>query len=391
MLDELCVGQIALKQKSFITGIAEEILEPSLHRVKPKEEHYLSCSPWQILSFEEENRWKGIIAKEQFYQFAHIRLENTNVVHDERKYCYRNKMEYSFWEEDTVTSLAFFKRGQKFKIPIDECALAIPSLNTKAKEVLAWLNSIPVTRHDIKSLIVRTATDQSHTTACLFAKDKNFQVPSNGFLEKGGFFIYYSNPKSPASRADFLLYSSGGNTIAEVLRGKTCEYGLSSFFQVNVPVFRHTLKRIKEFINCDTVVDYYCGVGAISIALGDYIKKAILIESDTEAVEFARKNIEINQLHNFTVMNGLAEKRGDEIKNDRLVIFDPPRSGLHPRIIKRILAEKPPRILYLSCNIATQARDVMLLFPAYGVTFNELYNFFPRTPHIESLLVLDRM
>jgi 23S rRNA (uracil1939-C5)-methyltransferase len=382
--------EVQKEKKSFITGIAEKILESSPHRVDPQEAHHLSCSPWQILSFEEENKWKGIIAKEQFRQFAHLNLENTDVVYDERQYRYRNKMEYSFWEENNVTSLAFFKRGQKRKIPIDECALAIPSLNTKAKEVLAWLNSIPVSRYDVKSLIVRTTTNQSNTIASLFVMNKQFPTPPSALSEKGGFFVYYSNPKSPASRADLLLHSSGETMLSEVLRGKICSYGLSSFFQVNVPLFERALTRISEFINCDTVVDYYSGTGAISIALSAEIKKAILVESDKEAVEYARKNVEANQLDNFTVKEGLAEKMEDEIKNDRLIIFDPPRAGLHPRIIKQILAEKPPRIVYLSCNFATQARDVELLKGAYAIHFNELYNFFPRTPHIESLIVLDR-
>lgn len=381
---------VVKEKKDFITGIAQEILEPSPYRVPPREEHYLSCSPWQVLSYEEENRWKGIIAREQFRQFAGINLENTDVVHDEREYHYRNKMEYSFWEEPPL-HLAFFKRGQKFKLPIDECALALPALNARAREILAWLNSIPVSRYDIKSLIVRTATDQSNTTACLFVKNKNFPASPNELSKNGGFFIFYSNPKSPASRADLLLYSSGETALDEVLRDKICVYGLTNFFQVNVPVFERVLARMREYINYDTVVDYYSGVGAVSVALSAGIKKAILIESDTEATRYAQKNVAVNQLKNFTVISGLAEKLEDEIKNDRLIIFDPPRAGLHPRIIKRILVEKPPRILYLSCNIATQARDMNLLSPAYSLTFNELYNFFPRTPHIESLLVLDRV
>jgi len=159
---------------------------------------------------------------------------------------------------------------------------------------------------------------------------------------------------------------------------------------MHVPVFEKALERIREFVKDEFVVDFYCGVGAISIALSDSVQGASLIESDAEAVKYAQENIRKNECKNFTVQSGVSEKFLDEIQKDRVIIMDPPRSGLHPKLVKRLCEVQPKRIVYLSCDIATQARDVALLLPHYQLISNELYNFFPRTPHSESLCVMEK-
>lgn len=384
---EVVKVEVIKKKKDHIIGRAVEIIEPSPDRIKSREEHHLSCSPWQIMSFDKENEWKGKIAAEQFRRFAQIDLPNVNVISDDRQYHYRNKMEYSFWEDEGKWSLAFFKRGEKYKLPIDECCLATKEINIAARAILNWINGLGVTQRVLKSLVLRSAG--SKVVAGLFVTDEDFFPSQAGRESLQGFQIFYSDRRSPASRPDKLLYSDGLPVLFEKINHITLHYGTLSFFQINVSLFEQVLASISKYINQDTVVDFYSGVGAISIALSDQIKKAILVESDAEAVKFAERNVELNKLHGFTVVGGQAEKLIEEIKPDRLIIVDPPRAGLHQKIIKRILAVRPPRIIYLSCNLATQARDVAFLSEQYQLTFNQLYNFFPRTPHMESLCVLD--
>jgi len=130
-------------------------------------------------------------------------------------------------------------------------------------------------------------------------------------------------------------------------------------------------------------------VGAIALPLAKKVKSAVLVESNEEAVGFAKENVKLNKLKNCKVVFSPTEKALDYIEKGKTIIFDPPRAGLHQKIIDRILEIKPKKIVYLSCNIATQARDLNLLSKGYKVKSIKLYNFFPRTPHIEGLAVLE--
>src|SRR3989338_3848052 len=187
--EELVQIETTKTKRDFISGIATAIIEPSAARVNPEEEHFLSCSPWQILKYEEENYWKGTVSKEQFAKIARIALLNTSVVHDEKPYHYRNKIEYSFCENDSgELSLAFFKRDTKLKVPIQSCCLAQEQINDGALEVLEWLKNLKCSNRDIKSLMMRT--DGTRTAACLFVITKTFPSPSAPFAKLHGFTIY---------------------------------------------------------------------------------------------------------------------------------------------------------------------------------------------------------
>ena len=141
----------------------------------------------------------------------------------------------------------------------------------------------------------------------------------------------------------------------------------------------------------DSVIDYYSGVGAIGLPLNGRYKKSVLVDDSREAYELACRNIYENNIANAEVRHSRSENITELIKKDGVIIFDPPRPGLHNKIISRVLEEKPRRIIYLSCNVASQAYDINLLKDIYTMKFIRLYNFFPRTPHIESLTVLDRI
>lgn len=156
-------------------------------------------------------------------------------------------------------------------------------------------------------------------------------------------------------------------------------------------MFEEALNDIKTFVEEGrSVVDYYSGVGSISIPLRDAIKSCVLVEENGEAVEYAKKNLESNVLSHWQAVCTQSEKALEYITPETTVILDPPRAGLHPRVVKHLLEQKPPRIIYLSCDLATHARDIELLSPCYKPIFLRAYNFFPRTPHIEGLCILDR-
>ena len=143
---------------------------------------------------------------------------------------------------------------------------------------------------------------------------------------------------------------------------------------------------MREWLEGKPAVDMYSGVGTIGLTIGG--PGVTLVEIDENAVREMRRNIDELGL-TAKAVHAPSEKALDYITSDRTIIVDPPRAGLHADVIDRLLETKPSRIIYLSCNPVTQARDVAMLAERYGIRYHRGYNFFPRTPHIENLVVLD--
>ena len=381
---------ITKNNKKFSEGTAIKIYKPSPQRIDPKEEHFLICSPLQILNWEEENRWKVEMAKENYQKIADITITDLDIVYNNEPYHYRNKIEYSFAENNGKISFAFFERGSKKHIPILNCALSEKEINISAREILDWLNKVKPPVKILKSLILRS-NGSGQTIVALFIKEKiNFKYYPKLNDHLIGFHIYYSNPLCPASIPTEIIHTSGDNYLIVDLNGFKLKFGLLSFFQINIPIFKSALQDIANFIKTgENIIDYYGGVGAISIPLANKCQSSIIVENNKEAVDYAKENIILNKLKNYTAELIPAEKLCNLINKDKVLIFDPPRDGLHPKIIKRVLETQPRKIIYLSCNLSTQARDLKLLKDTYKISFIKLYNFFPRTPHIESLCVLE--
>ncbi len=391
--------EITKKRKSHLEGIATVIKNPSEQREDPVEPHYLSSSPWAIMSFEQENRYKEQVAQETYERIGKLTVPDSKpiIANYEQIYGYRNKIEFSFFEYDDDDprgdgmDLAFFQRGKRYKIPVQSSELAEPVINSVAAYILAWINEKGLGRYDVKSLIVRS-NGEGKAVAALFVKNM-ISVDSYPELTDDllGFHVYFSNPKSPASVPTEHMHSAGQEYLEAHLRGVKLQFGLLGFFQVNIPVFEMALNDIAKWVLPNKpLIDYYSGVGAIGLPLASAVTEVLLVENNEEATDYANKNIESNAIDNAKAILQEAEHMLDSITDEHTVIVDPPRAGLHKDVVERLLEVGPPRILYLSCNLSTQARDIQLLSGKYTSVHYQLYNFFPRTPHIEALWVLDR-
>ncbi|MBI2436398.1 MAG: class I SAM-dependent RNA methyltransferase [Candidatus Magasanikbacteria bacterium] len=388
-----------LKEKKGITeAVATKILTPSPHRVDPKDAHFLSTSPWQICDYTQENIWKKEVALETYRKiggdvFSQIDLD---IIFPDEQYHYRNKMEFSFTIlPDGSNSLAFFKRGKRDKFPIEKSELAEPIINETANKILTWINENHIPIRSLKSLIIRS-DGRGHAISALFIKDKlQFETYPETNTNLLGFQLYYSTHKSPASVPTQLVYTTGQDYITIELKttetSTKLKSGLLSFFQVHIPIFEKALHDIATHIGSGhDVIDFYSGVGSIGLPLANSQTQLTLVDNNEEAIEYAKQNIIENNLNNSEAHCILAEKMIDIVTKDKIIIVDPPRAGLHPNVVTKLLEVTPPKIIYLSCDLSTQARDIGLLSLKYSITFSQLYNFFPRTPHIEGLVVLEK-
>lgn len=387
--------QLMKRKASMAEGVVTDVIEPSAVRVSPRdEESYLSTSPWQIVTFDTEQHYKSALIEEAFELHDIVLPQPINVATDGREYEYRNKIEFSFWWDKELgqLDLAFFRRGTHGKIPVQGTSLALPAINTAAQAIRDILRQRPIQAFMLKTLMVRC--DQKGTVAAqLYVKDEMFDAFTEDELRAAGvagFELIFSNPKSPASVITKRLQAWGETTLTDNILGVPFTYAVEGFFQINIPVYEQALRDMKEWVDSTKpTVDLYSGVGSIGLTIGG--ENVTMVEINEHAVREMERNITAMEREKTAkAILAPSETALEHITKDSTIILDPPRAGLHEDVVAKLLEAAPERIIYLSCNPVTQARDVQRLAEVYGIRHHQGYNFFPRTPHIEHLVVLDK-
>ena len=349
--------KVTKKKSHYLEAIATKISSPSPSRVEPKDTCFLSTSPWQIMSYDYELEQKQSLVVEIFRQ-QKIPLPLPEIITDGKEYFYRNKMEYSlYWDHQTSSiKLAFHERGSHRKIPISSSSLEKPEIFRSAQKIIDELNSRHEEARKYQSLILR--------------------ANQSGEISGGLYVDHEKHPVFPVLEDKILSHSYS--------------YSPNGFFQINLPVYEQALLEIKKHIYTDEVLDLYAGVGTIGLSVARD-KKLTLVETDRSIFSELEKNCSDQNFPGQTPKPILSksELALDFINDRQTVIVDPPRAGCDPKLINRLLEVKPKTIIYLSCNPATQARDIAALLPTYKIKAIKTFNFFPRTPHIENLIVLN--
>ncbi|MBQ6414412.1 class I SAM-dependent RNA methyltransferase [Candidatus Saccharibacteria bacterium] len=336
----------------YTEAIATTINHPSPHRVEPEDDCYLSTSPWQIVDYNYELQLKRELVQELFRE-QHITLPLPEIFTDNQDYHYRNKMEYAlYWDHDTnKIHLAFHERGSHRKIPITKSSIERPEIFARAREIIDDLNRRGEEARKYQSLLLRC----------------NQQGEVSGGL-------YENHHPHPTFK-----------NLTDTILGHTYSYSPNGFFQINLPVYEMALTEIKKHITTNDVLDLYAGVGTIGLSVApDH--HLTLVECDKSAYRELLNNT--NNMNNVTTILDKSENVTSYIKSHQTVILDPPRSGCDKKLIEKLLEVKPTKIIYLSCNPATQARDVKILLDHYQIGDVKTFNFFPHTPHIENLVIL---
>ena len=386
--------QVTKKKSNFVEGMVTEVITPSKERVSPRDESsYLSTSPWQMMAFDAEQHYKSALIEEAFELHDIVLPQPIGIWSDGVEYGYRNKIEFSWWWDKVADQLdlAFFRRGSHGKIPVQNTSLALPAINSAAQSIRDVLRKRPIQAFVLKTVIIR-CDQQGNVAAQLYVKDEQF----DGFTEDElnslgvvGFELLFSNPKSPASVITKRLQAWGETSLTDTILDIPFTYAVEGFFQINIPVYEQALRDMKEWVEADKpVVDLYSGVGSIGLTIGG--DNVTMVEINEHAVREMERNITaMEREKSAKAILAPSETALEHITSDSTIILDPPRAGLHEDVVKKLLESAPQRIIYLSCNPVTQARDVALLAEKYGIKHHQGYNFFPRTPHIEHLVVLD--
>lgn len=379
--------EIVKKKSHYYEAIATKIKNPSEFRTNPKDPCFLSTSPWQIIDWEYENQLKTELVVEIFREHQ-IDITKPQISTDNTPYYYRNKMEYAlYWNNKTeLIELAFHLRGSHRKIPINTSSIERPEMFAAAQRIINDLNSRHEEARKYQSILLRC--------------NQNGEV-SGGLYENHKPHLVFKN-------------------LTDDILGQTYSYSPNGFFQINLPVYELALKEIKKHISTDNVLDLYAGVGTIGLSVARD-RQLTLVEVDKSAYKELERNCFTGQgdttseEHNHRRGDyGATEPRNggregafrrsdialpkpilaksenvlDFINLNQTVILDPPRAGCDAKLIDKLLKTTPQKIIYLSCNPATQARDVKMLLDKYKIEEIKTFNFFPRTPHIENLVIL---
>jgi len=392
--EETARVMVTFEKKNFADAELLEIIKPSPHRVAAKEDHYLSCSPWQVMDYEFQCATKKGLIEDLLYQTTKETIRLDKFYAAKKAFGYRTKIEYSFTGEPGALSFAFHKRGnfrEKYLLP-NGCELISPETNAAALKVLKILNELKLSTADLKTLIIREAKNPGSRVAALFMKRQDIALPEMNIEGLDGFLAIYSNPISSVSQVDGIVNSWGNDFVTEEILGSKFSYGFDCFFQNNMELFEEALKEIRAAsFKCGKLVDLYSGVGVIGLTLRDLADKVYAVESSANSAKYAALNASANGASNFEMVCSLSEKTEEGLFDGTdILVLDPPRAGLHNKVIKRIMEILPKRIIYLSCNPITQGRDAAFFMEKYKIVRAAGFDFYPNTPHAETLLVFER-
>jgi len=350
---ELVEYEITRKKTSFVHAIATNIIEPSPHRIEPRDTCHLSTSPWQIMNYDYERKQKSLLIQEIFRQQG-IDITLPKVHDTDTDFQYRNKMEYSLYWSNATQKIypAFRARGTHRKVPITQSSIERPELWAHAIEVIDNLNAHGEQARKYQSLLLR--------------------CNQSGHVEGGLLENYKPHPIFPL--------------LTDTILSHEYSYSPNGFFQINLPVYELALNEIAKHISTDNVLDLYAGVGTIGLSVARN-KNLTLVEVNGSAFKELENNCKDTGANPILAKS---EEILDHIQPDQTIIVDPPRAGCDKRLIAKLAETKPEKVIYLSCNPITQARDITPLLEHYSIDHMSTYNFFPRTPHIENLVILTR-
>ena len=420
--------RVRKKRKSYLEGDIIKYHKYSPKRTDPKCSHFELCGgcSWQNMDYEEQLIYKDKEVNENLSRIGKIgSYKKLPIIKSDKRYYYRNKMEFSFSNSRWITekeireerdildknALGFHKSGMWSKvIDIDKCYLQTNISNKirnytkrKALELNLEFFDLKNQNGDIRNLMIRTTTTNEIMVLIQFYK---YSKKAENLLEliKNEFdqitsIMYVINSKPNDTIYDLeILCFSGKNYITEKIGELLFEISAKSFFQTNSYQTNKLYKIVKSFANLkgnEIVYDLYSGIGTISLFLSKEAKKIIGIETVKDAVQAAKSNSRLNNISNCKFIHGDVKDiianpiRG--IKKPDIIIVDPPRNGLEKSVIKSIIKLSPDKIIYVSCNSSTQARDIYELRDFYNLKITQAIDMFPQTYHVENVVLLEKI
>ena len=420
--------QVRKKRKSYIEGEIIKIHSHSDKRTEPKCSYFKLCGgcSWQNMKYEDQLIYKNNEVLNNLSRIGKITPEKIlPIIKSEKKYYYRNKMEFSFSNSRWITNdeiksdkiiddknaLGFHKSGMWSKvINIDKCYLQTNISNKirnfiRIKSIELGLEFFDLKKQfgDIRTLMIRTTSINNIMILIQFYKKskKIFKLLSEieaEFPEISSIMYVINNKRNDTIYDLKAQCFNGTDFINEKIGNLSFKISAKSFFQTNSFQTTKLYNIVKKFASLqggEIIYDLYCGIGTISLFLANSAKKVIGIETIKEAVDSAKINAKNNKITNTIFIHGdvkkILKEGVNKYKYPDIVIVDPPRNGLEKSVIDSIINIKPNKIIYVSCNSSTQARDLIELKEFYNLKISQSIDMFPQTYHVENVVLLEKI
>ncbi|MCM1005051.1 MAG: 23S rRNA (uracil(1939)-C(5))-methyltransferase RlmD [Prevotella sp.] len=426
------------KKHSFAEGQIERLVEPSSVRVEPRCSHFTVCGgcKWQHLPYSEQLKYKHKQVCDTLQRIAKVDLPEVKpILGSENEWYYRNKMEYTFsnkkwrtWEqirsgeefEDSNNGLGFHIPGAFDKVlHLRECHLQNPQGDRIRNFIYDFAEEHGLSFYDIRNnkgllrtLMIRLVSTGEQMVVLSFGEDNPGDIAlimnaiQKEFPEITS-LMYVVNTKANDTISDLDIKTwHGKDHVMERMEDLQFKVGPKSFYQTNSAQAYQLYSQVRRMAGLDKTVnlpiaerslvyDLYTGTGTIACFVAKGAKHVVGVEYVPEAIEDAKVNSEINGLTHTTFVAGdmkdvLTPEFVEANGRPDIIIVDPPRAGMHPDVVNVILNTAPRKIVYVSCNPATQARDLALLDVGYKVTEVQPVDMFPHTHHVENIVLLER-
>ena len=417
--------ELQRKKKNFAEGKIAEVKKPSEYRIDPFCSHFGVCGgcKWQHMTYDSQLKFK-----EQYVGNALTRIGKVDVsamepiLGSEQTEYYRNKLEYTFSNKrwltsldeieptDSMDALGFHVPGRFDKIlTVDHCYLQQDPSNDIRNTVFQFAKDNFMSFYDLRehqgalrNLIIRTSSTGELMVIVVFAYPEEGQIDMLMSFIKDEFpqitsLLYIVNQKRNDTIFDQDIHVyAGRDFIYEEMEGLTFKVGPKSFYQTNSRQAYELYKITREFADLkgdELVYDLYTGAGTIANFVARSAKEVVGVEYVPSAIEDAKINSETNGIQNTKFYAGdmkdvLTSDFIAEHGKPDVVITDPPRAGMHPDVVNRILEMESEKIVYVSCNAATQARDLESLTTKYEIVRIKPVDMFPHTQHVENVVLL---
>lgn len=415
------------KKKSYAIGHIEQMAKPSPIRVEPRCEHFGVCGGcrWQHIPYSEQLKYKYQQVKDALERIAKVDIPEINpVLGSKNIWEYRNKMEYTFSNKCWLT-FEQLRSGEEFPdrnaagfhipgafdkvLDIKKCHLQDDLSNKIRLFVKEWGKSHSLSFYDIReqkgllrTMMIRITSTGEVMVVMVFGENDKVAIEELLEAVKNQFpeitsLLYVINLKVNDTIGDQeILTYSGKDYIEEEMEGLKFKIGPKSFYQTNslqAYELYSVTRKFAELTGNELVYDLYTGTGTIANFVSKQASGVIGIEYVPEAIEDAKVNSEINGINNTKFYAGdmkdvLTDSFIEEHGRPDVMIVDPPRAGMHEDVVNVILNAAPKRIVYVSCNPATQARDLAMLDVKYKVDEVQPVDMFPHTHHVENVVKL---
>lgn len=417
--------ELQRKKKNFAEGRVTSIVKESPYRIEPFCPHFGVCGgcKWQHMSYEAQLKFKQQYVDNALSRIGKVDTSSMeDILGSEQTTYYRNKLEFTFSNKrwltsqdevvtpETLNALGFHVPGRFDKIlDIKHCYLQQDPSNDLRNSIKEFAVANGISFYDLRqhegalrNLIIRTSSTGEIMVIVVFAYPEEGQIEQLMDFVAQKFpaitsLLYIVNQKRNDTIFDQEIYVyKGRDYIFEEMEGLKFKVGPKSFYQTNSKQAYELYKIAREFADLkgdELVYDLYTGAGTIANFVAKYAKEVVGVEYVPSAIEDAKINSEINGITNTKFYAGdmkdvlTAEFVAEHGKPD-VVITDPPRAGMHADVVKRILEMEAPKVVYVSCNAATQARDLEMLSAKYEVARIKPVDMFPQTQHVENVVLL---